>query len=168
MNSRPSWPFILFVIIGLVVAVGFAVRPAFTTDAAAGNPPVSERNGNMLLVNAYADEPDDDWAAVGTSLKWYAWLFNDGSRDDRLLSVSTPIAESVEVSGPALPTTLPAQSWLSYEPLGQHLLLKGLTRPVLAGETFPVTFYFARNAPLTAQVIVVERTSAATPPPRAP
>jgi hypothetical protein len=168
MNGRSSWPLISVLVIGLVVAVGFAVRTAFTPDAAAGNPPVSERSGDMLLVNAYADEPDGDWASAGTSLKWYAWLFNDGSRDDRLVSVSTPVAESVEVSGTALPATLPAQDWLSFEPRGQHLLLRDLTRPVRAGETFPVTFYFAGNEPLTAQVIVVERASATTPPPRAP
>lgn len=161
--STIRWPFALIVAAGLVAALAFGVRGAFTQNAPAANPQSNGRAGEMLLVNGYVQEPAGGAAAAGADLPVYGWLFNDGQRDDRLLSVSSPAAESVSRASGKLPADLPAQEWLPLGPTDSHLVLRGLTRPVRAGRTVELTFTFARNEPLTVRVAAVQRESAATP-----
>lgn len=42
---------------------------------------MSERAGDVLLVNAFAEEPTGDEAPRGSNLRLYGWLFNDGDDD---------------------------------------------------------------------------------------
>ena len=159
------WPFAAVVAMGLLAAIWFGVRGAFWRGAEAEGPARSARVGDIQLVNAYAEEPRGDWAAPGADLRVDAWLFNDGQRPDELLSVSSPIAGSVEVNGSSLPAELAAQEWLSFGPTGSYLVLDGLTRPVRAGRTVPITFTFAEAGTLTVDVVALERESAVTPSP---
>lgn len=162
------WPFALLVAVGLLVAVAFGVRGAFWRAPTGDSPARSAQAGDIQLVNAYAEEPRGDWAAPGADLRVYAWLFNEGSRPDELLSVTSPIASSVEVNGSSLPVELAAREWQSFGPsAGNYLVLDGLSRPVRAGRTVPLTFTFAEAGPLTVDVVALERESAVTPSPAA-
>ena len=159
------WPFAAVVAVGMLAAIWFGVREAFWPGEEAEGPPRSARAGDILLVNSYAEEPRGDWAAPGADLRVYAWLFNDGQRPDELLSVSSPIAGSVAVNGSSLPAELPPQEWLSFGPTGSYLVLDGLTRPVRAGRTLPITFVFAEAGTLRVDVVALEHESAVTPSP---
>ncbi|MTH64329.1 copper chaperone PCu(A)C [Paracoccus shanxieyensis] len=81
-------------------------------------------------------------------------LKNDGSSDDRLVSVSTPVAARAEIHEMsmdgdvmkmrALPDglPLPAGQVVELKPGGYHLMLMGLTQPLVEGETVPLTLHF--------------------------
>ncbi len=86
--------------------------------------------------------------------------------DDRLMGGSTPRAESLQVHEmktengmmkmaeltAGLP--LPAGQAVALAPGGNHLMLIGLTAPLVAGETVPLTFQFASAPAITVQAQV--------------
>jgi len=86
--------------------------------------------------------------------------------DDRLMGGSTPRAASLQVHEmktengmmkmaeltAGLP--LPAGQAVALAPGGNHLMLIGLTAPLIAGETVPLTFQFASAPPITVQAQV--------------
>ncbi len=83
--------------------------------------------------------------------------------DDRLMGGSTPRAGSLQVHEmktengmmkmaeltAGLP--LPAGQAVALAPGGNHLMLIGLTAPLIAGETVPLTFQFASAPAITVQ-----------------
>jgi len=86
--------------------------------------------------------------------------------DDRLMGGSTPRAGSLQVHEmktengmmkmaeltAGLP--LPAGQAVALAPGGNHLMLIGLTAPLVAGETVPLTFQFASAPSITVQAQV--------------
>lgn len=86
--------------------------------------------------------------------------------DDRLTGGSTPRAASLQVHEmktengmmkmaeltAGLP--LPADQAVALAPGGNHLMLIGLTAPLVAGETVPLTFQFASAPAITVQAQV--------------
>ena len=86
--------------------------------------------------------------------------------DDRLTGGSTPRAASLQVHEmktengmmkmaeltAGLP--LPAGQAVALAPGGNHLMLIGLTAPLIAGETVPLTFQFASAPAITVQAQV--------------
>ena len=86
--------------------------------------------------------------------------------DDRLMGGSTPRAGSLQVHEmktengmmkmaeltAGLP--LPAGQAVALAPGGNHLMLIGLTAPLVAGETVPLTFQFASAPAITVQAKV--------------
>lgn len=98
---------------------------------------------------------------------------NAGREDDRLIGAETPLAERVEIRanagyGPdrrevALPrgVAIPAGETVILEPLGDHLALVGLRRPLAQGETFPLTLRFAHAGEVTVAGRVRRRLDAA-------
>ena len=86
--------------------------------------------------------------------------------DDRLMGGSTPRAGSLQVHEmktengmmkmaeltAGLP--LPAGQAVALAPGGNHLMLIGLTAPLVAGETVPLTFQFASAPAITVQAQV--------------
>ncbi len=86
--------------------------------------------------------------------------------DDRLMGGSTPRAGSLQVHEmktengmmkmaeltAGLP--LPAGQAVALAPGGNHLMLIGLTAPLVAGETVPLTFQFASAPTITVQAQV--------------
>ncbi|WP_295218028.1 copper chaperone PCu(A)C [uncultured Brevundimonas sp.] len=86
--------------------------------------------------------------------------------DDRLMGGSTPRAGSLQVHEmktengmmkmaeltAGLP--LPADQAVALAPGGNHLMLIGLTAPLVAGETVPLTFQFASAPAITVQAQV--------------
>jgi len=109
---------------------------------------------------AYPESPASEAAlyARGTAAPLRATLVNSGSVADRLVSVSSPAAANVLVDGdPVLPQDIALVSAANF-PLSPtasrplNITLEGLTQPIGAGDTIPVTFVFERAGSVTAQV----------------
>ncbi|MGN6390164.1 MAG: copper chaperone PCu(A)C [Burkholderiaceae bacterium] len=96
----------------------------------------------------------------------YLKIENRGSAPDRLLSASTPAAQSVEIHSmrmdgnvmrmrevPSL--DLPPQSSVVLEPgTDYHLMLQGLKAPLKAGDKFPMTLQFEKAGKVDVSVVV--------------
>jgi len=86
---------------------------------------------------------------------------NAGDADDRLIAASSPVADRVELRtnegygaerrDAPLPDgiSIRAGATVILEPLGDHLALVGLRRPLAQGETFPLTLRFAHAGEVT-------------------
>lgn len=92
-------------------------------------------------------------------------LRNDGAADDTLTGVSTDIAkmaglhESKQENGvmemrPVDGVTIPAHGTVALKPGGYHIMLMGLSKPLTAGQTFPVTLTFAKAGKVPVTVTV--------------
>lgn len=92
---------------------------------------------------------------------------------DRLASVSTPVAgmamlhETREVAGvtqmrDVAGLALPAGQAVAMRPGGVHVMLMGLTHPLVLGARFPVTLTFD-HAPAVTTTVTVARAGASTP-----
>ena len=72
---------------------------------------------------------------------------------DRLVSVSAPgTASSVQITG--APLELPSQSLVDLQGPSPEIVLSGLTRPLVGGETIQLDFLFATAGVITLQVPV--------------
>lgn len=95
----------------------------------------------------------------------YMTLVNTGKEADRLISASGDVAKTIELHThlhennvmvmrkvdaieitPGKPTQL--------QPGGLHIMLIGLKKPLVAGQTFPLTLKFEKAGEATTQVIV--------------
>lgn len=83
----------------------------------------------------------------------YFTLKNDTGKSDRLLKISTPIAEKVQVHRTEILDGIArmrevavlhveAGQELKFEPNGMHLMLMGLKKPLVEGQTFELNFVF--------------------------
>lgn len=126
----------------------------------------------LLLAACSSPRPDvavsDAWAratAAGQSAAVYATLTNSGG-DDALTGASTPRAGMAmvhlgeTVSGVArmrhaTSLAVPADGRLALAPGGSHIMLSGLTAPLVAGETFALTLTFAKAGSRSVTVTVV-------------
>ncbi|PWC53831.1 hypothetical protein TSO221_09915 [Azospirillum sp. TSO22-1] len=118
---------------------------------------------------AGAVEIEHPWAraTAGTAQNGAAYmvLTGHGKDADRLVSVSTPVADKAELhlhmmdNGvmkmrpvdaievmPGSPTTL--------APGGLHIMLLGLKQPLVKGKAFPLTLTFEKGGPVTVEVDV--------------
>ena len=110
------------------------------------------------------------WARLGTRtpgiVGGYFTVTNRGSEPDRLLSASSPAAESVQIHAvrvvgagirvrpqPDGLAILPGSS-LELKPRGYHLQLSGLRRAITVGDQLPVILAFAKggNVELTLRI----------------
>lgn len=80
---------------------------------------------------------------------------------DRLVSVHTPIAQSVELrpgSDPAAPAALalevPINDAVGFEPGDPHLMLRGLKTPLQWGRSYEMTLTFEKAGPVAVMVSV--------------
>jgi copper(I)-binding protein len=72
---------------------------------------------------------------------------------DRLVSVSAPgTASSVQITG--APVELPSQSLVDLQGPSPEIVLSGLTKPLVGGETIQLDFLFATAGVITLQVPV--------------
>ena len=106
----------------------------------------------------------------------YLVLSNRGAVSDRLVGVSTPLADRAEVHedvtengvmsmNPVPALTLPAGASTPIEPGRYHIMLIGVKQPLSAGESFPITLSFSAAPPLEVKVAVTRTppSSATTP-----
>jgi periplasmic copper chaperone A len=112
---------------------------------------------------------DDPWArasigAAGNTAA-YMKLANGGEAPDRLVAVKSDVAahvslhESREDNGimkmaPVAGIEVPAGGNAELKPLGLHVMLTGLNRPLKAGETFPMTLVFEKQGEVPVEVSV--------------
>lgn len=101
-------------------------------------------------------------------------LHNPGTMADKLVGASTPVAATVELhqnavdaNGVATMTKvdaieIPAGQQVSLSPEGYHIMLMGLTAPLMAGTPFDVTLDFETAADVTLSVTVTAPVAAAT------
>ena len=100
----------------------------------------------------------------------YLTIRNTGSEDDRLVGARSPIAERAELHGMQMQGDLmkmhhvesvvvPAGGTAMLEPGGLHIMLMGLTRPLAAGESFPVTLQFEKAGELVLEVEIRDGTA---------
>lgn len=96
----------------------------------------------------------------------YLTITNDGSADDRLLSVASDLARSVMVHRtvisngtammhPAGPVDVPAGSTVVFEPGGLHVMLAGLETVPAEGNMFTVELTFEKAGVVPVEVRVV-------------
>lgn len=84
----------------------------------------------------------------------YLTIKNDGDAPDRLVSVSTPVAEKAEIHQTQMQDgkmqmrpvpdgiPIPAKGTVTLEPAGYHLMLMGLKAPLAKGSTFTASLAF--------------------------
>ena len=112
---------------------------------------------------------DDPWAraSIGSAGNTAAYmkLANGGEAPDRLVAVKSDVAahvslhESREDNGimkmaPVAGIEVPAGGNAELKPLGLHVMLTGLNRPLKAGETFPMTLVFEKQGEVPVEVSV--------------
>lgn len=116
---------------------------------------------------AYATSPQQKNGAA------YFTLRHMSPEPDRLTGASSPVAEKAEIhviekgfneetqaetSAMKKMETLdiPTMSALYFEPSGRHIMLLGLTRQLVEGETFPLTLTFEKAGTITIDVLIVK------------
>jgi hypothetical protein len=101
-------------------------------------------------------------AKVGAA---YVTLENQGDADDRLVSASSPVAQSVMLHEtivengiakmrPLDAVGIPAGKVVEMQPGGMHMMLMGLTAPLVEGETVPLTLVFDSGVTFTLDATV--------------
>lgn len=96
----------------------------------------------------------------------FATIVNNGQAADRLLSVSSPAAQTVELHETVDENgvmkmqprpdgwEIPAASTLELKPGGKHIMLIGLTAPLVAGEKIQITLNFEHAGAKTIEIPV--------------
>lgn len=140
-------------IIGVPI-VGEPVSPSsFTVITPWARPTVKAEAGTTAM--------QGDVSAVFLSLR------NDGGSTERLIRASTTAAEVVEIHEttmqgdvmkmrPIAGLDLPAGEVVALEPGGMHIMLLGLTQPLVAGEAITLTLVFESGTELTIAVPVYD------------
>ena len=104
----------------------------------------------------------------------YLTIVNSGAQPDRLIDVSSPAAEKVELHAMSMTggvmrmrpveggLPIPPGASVSLDPDGNHLMFIGLKHPFAAGERIPVTLNFEHGGP-TRTALSVEAPAGAMP-----
>lgn len=95
----------------------------------------------LEMVHPYALETGPGAASAAV----YLTIESRSRKGDRLEGAVTPLAKSVEPNGR-----------VDLRRAGPHLLLIGLTKPLSAWDTFPLTLIFARAGRIEVEVLVEE------------
>jgi hypothetical protein len=104
-------------------------------------------------------------AQAGMNGAGYMTLVNRGRLADRLIGASSPAAaqvslhRSLEIGGVMTMRPVPVLdvgggARVSFAPGGLHLMFEGLRRPLLAGQSVPVSLTFAKAGRVRATLIV--------------
>jgi copper(I)-binding protein len=140
-----------------------ALAPALLLLAAC-NPSEPSKSSAAQAVVAATDawcRPSPNGAKTGG-----CYVTLTAASDDRLNSGSTPRAGSLQIHEMTMQDgvmkmgeltqglPLPAGQAVALAPGGEHLMLIGLTAPLVTGETVPLTFQFASAPSLTVQAVV--------------
>ncbi|MEM6812270.1 MAG: copper chaperone PCu(A)C [Pseudomonadota bacterium] len=96
-------------------------------------------------------------------------LFNSQGELDRIIRAESNVAEIIELhetiidddSGRMMmrkikDIDLPDQEEVFLEPTGLHIMLIKLKKPLVEGETFPMTLFFEKEKPLAIDVTIVK------------
>lgn len=112
---------------------------------------------------------DHPWARATVAVAKNGVLFlvikNEGETDDRLIAISSPVAEKAELHEMTMDgdimkmraveaVDLPAGRRVALEPGGFHIMLMGLKKPLEETRTFPVTLTFEKAGNVTVTAVV--------------
>lgn len=102
----------------------------------------------------------------------YFVVHNQGARADRLLGAETPVAGKAQLHQhlnrdglmkmehvPAV--EIPAGGEAAFVPMGYHVMLFDLKRPLRDGDRFPLTLHFEQAGTVTLEVVVQKEAPAA-------
>ena len=108
----------------------------------------------ISISNAFVlGSPGDGSLAAGSSASLFLSLYNGGTGNDTLVSVSAPgYASSVKVTGDTV--SLPASAEVNMSGPEPSLVLSGLTKPISGGQAIPLTLNFEHAGSVTLQVPV--------------
>jgi len=137
--------------------------------------------GALITGQAHAAGPisiENGWsratAAAQTVGGGFMTIVNAGKADDRLVSVTSPVAAEVQIHDMTMEEgvmrmrqladglAVPADARVELKPRSLHLMFLQLTAPLAAGQSFPVTFKFEKAGAVTTQ-FRVEAMGAAAP-----
>lgn len=120
------------------------------------------RSGALSIQHPWSRE-----TAVGQAVGGgFLTVANSGTRDDRLLSGTTPVAAEVQLHTMRMDggvmrmrqvtdgIAVPAKGSVELKPGGYHIMFMGLRRQLRQGERFPVTLRFRRAGSVTVQFAV--------------
>jgi copper(I)-binding protein len=136
----------------MILALLFAAGTAGAQTAATGD----------IHVAAAKARPAGPGAAAAAV---YLVIMNHGAADDTLTGISTPVADKAEahrttdVNGimkmePVTGLVIKANDAVAFAPGGLHIMLTGLRRPLVLGQSFPLTLTFAKAGPVETTVTV--------------
>jgi periplasmic copper chaperone A len=74
----------------------------------------------------------------------YMELHNTGKFGDNVVTAFSPVAREAQLVPPG-PMEVPGTAVVALEPTGPHVVLSGLTRPLVPGESIIVTLIFERS-----------------------
>jgi len=122
------------------------------------------RAGDVEITHPYA-VPTPSGAVNGAA--YIATLEDTGKQPDRLLRVSTPIAQRAEIHTMAVDASgvmrmrevgeialLPGAPVKMRPGSGYHFMLMGLKQPLKEGDSFPLTMEFERGGKVEVKVVV--------------
>lgn len=101
----------------------------------------------------------------------YATISNTGEEPDRIVALTSPIAEAVELHEsveengrsmmrPVTGLEVPAGGEISLAPGGYHLMLIGVAAPLVEGESYDITITFETAGELTVPMMAMSGKSA--------
>lgn len=128
-----------------------------------GCSPVQETTGGIEVSNVWA-RPSQMMAGNGAV---YMNISNNSGQDDRLVSASSSVAETVEIHqttmvddvmkmAPVEGIEVPADGEAALEPGGYHIMLINLVEDFMPGDTFSVTLNFEHAGEISVDVTVQE------------
>jgi len=111
---------------------------------------------------------DHPWAraSAGNAKTGAAYLavVNDGTEADRLVAANSPVGraelhthlseDGIMKMRPVDAVDLPAGERVVLEPGGLHVMLMDLAKPLMEGESFPLTLTFEKAGPIDVEVKV--------------
>ena len=120
-------------------------------------------SGHRIVVENAWTLPLPSVAVNGAS---YLTIYNHGdAHADNLIGARSPVAGQVEIHDMMHSdgqmkmykidrVEIPAQGTVALEPGAIHLMLKGLTRPLVEGEMFPLTLEFEKAGEIDVMVMI--------------
>jgi copper(I)-binding protein len=103
---------------------------------------------NVFVLGA----PSGSSVPAGSSASMFLSIYNGGTSDDKLVSVSAPAATSVQVTGGTV--GIPVNSAVDLTGPQPDVVLSGLKQDLSGGESIPVTLDFQHAGSVTLQVPV--------------
>jgi copper(I)-binding protein len=159
-------------LLGATVAVTLGLAAAMPISSAAAH---EYKVGAITIAHPWS-RATPPGAATGAG---YLGLTNQGADADRLVEASSPVAAKVEVHQMSVEggimkmgaveggLEVPAGGSVALEPGGYHLMLTGLTRPLVEGERIPLKLVFDKAGPVEVE-LAVDKIGAKAPTAGAP
>ncbi len=133
--------------------------------------------GALILMAACQPRPNvlevrNAWtrpSLAGQTAAVYFVIANGTSQNDVLLSANVEVAQSAEfhmsmnegndvmTMAPLKEVPIPAGRNVEFAPGGYHVMLVNLSKPLQAGDTFPIQLTFQNAGALQVQVVVKEQ-----------